>query len=325
MGLSTKIYDTETFPVPNEWIFEKFLNLPEPLTGQSVSIKSIFNSSDSKPSMVLYLNDKNVYKFKCFSTGLFGDGVDIIQFLYKLKTRQEAHQKVYDFWKSGNHEIVTNTIVKTNYKISSIVVREWNQNDVSYWSKYKIGSKELNHHNIKPLESYKFIVTKGHYSSELNFGKEYCYGYYNNKNEIYKIYNPTDIKKKFIKIKNYIQGEDQLEYKSNWLLILASMKDLIVFKKLNFPIECIAPDSENTMISKQKIEYYKTKYKFICVLFDNDPAGENAASKYKKYDIPSVDFNIEKDVAECVKHHGLKNSRLFLKKELIKIKKQFNK
>ena len=36
MGIDTRIFSTDTFPVPNTWVFEKFLNLEEKLAGQSI-------------------------------------------------------------------------------------------------------------------------------------------------------------------------------------------------------------------------------------------------------------------------------------------------
>jgi len=45
--------------------------------------------------------------------------------------------------------------------------------------------------------------------------------------------------------------------------------------------------------------------------------------KYKEqFNIPVIDFNIEKDLAECIKQHGIKNTRLFIKPLLLKIKNE---
>ena len=108
-------------------------------------------------------------------------------------------------------------------------------------------------------------------------------------------------------------------------MIQASLKDLAVFSALKFPnIECIAPDSENTMITPEQMKYYIKKYKFISVLFDGDVAGKKAAIKYQQtYGIPYTNFEIEKDVARCAKQHGLKNTKIFLQPLLLKTKKEW--
>jgi hypothetical protein len=230
MGIDTRIFSTDTFPVPNTWVFEKFLNLSEKLAGQSVSIRSIFNKDDKTPSMMIYLHENGKYKFKDFSTGHSGDAVDLIQRIYNLPSRQEAFRKTHDFWKAGDYESYTvGELIKTEYEVSKFSVRQWNTNDVKYWTDYKIGSDALELYNIKPLSSYTFKMTRGESVTENEFSKPYCYGYFRKDGTLYKIYNPKDKRTKFIKVKNYIQGHDQLQFKGKWLLILASLKDLIAF------------------------------------------------------------------------------------------------
>lgn len=323
MGLRTRVFNTDTFPVPNEWLFQKLLSINEQLTGQSVSVKSIFNSNDKKPSMIIYLHDNGRYKFKCFSSGQQGDAIDLVQHIYNLKTRQHAFRKAHDFWVDGGLESYENIpLMKTIYEIEAHTVRKWNTDDAKYWTQFGIGSAELTKHNVKPLGSYTFKMTKGEDVTRREFSKPYCYGYFRNDGKLYKIYNPRDARTKFVKIENYIQGHDQLEFKGDWLIILASLKDLMAFKKLQFPnIECIAPDSENSILTEKQIAFYKKRYKFISILFDNDVAGRKAARKYQQqYQIPYTEFDVEKDIADCVREHGIKNTRIFLQPYILETK-----
>ena len=56
--------------IPSYWVFQYYLNLPEPLTGQDVKLTSIFNPNEKTPSFCIYVDQKiNQYKFKDFSTG----------------------------------------------------------------------------------------------------------------------------------------------------------------------------------------------------------------------------------------------------------------
>jgi len=319
------MFTTENFPVPNEWIFEKFLNLNEKLTGQAVSIKSVFNRDDKNPSMVLFLSQKNKYRFKDFSANLEGDGVELIQLLYGLSTRQEAFNKVYEMYMSGEHEDYSSIpLIKIEKEIIEVINREWNTLDRDYWTAYHIGAADLEAHNIKPIASYTFKMTQGENVKIMQFSKKRCYGYYRNNGVLFKIYNPEEPKNKFIKVHSSIQGHDQLEFKGQWLNIMASMKDLIAFKKLNFPnIEVVAPDSEGVFLTQAQIDYYKSKYKIITVLFDNDKAGREATKKYEElFGVQGVKFEVEKDVAECVKEHGIRNSQYFLMDPLIEAKKK---
>jgi hypothetical protein len=319
-----KIYSIDTFPVPYEWLFEKLLNLSEKLTGQSVSIKSIFNPEDTNPSMIIYLCNKiNKYKFKDFSSGNGGDAVDLVQILFNLNTRKEAFIKAEELYSQDDYAYIDNReIVKIEKAITEYSIRKWNTNDQQFWTDYHIGSKELEYYCIRPLESYTFTIKQGEEIKTRRFTNAFSYGFFRRNGKLYKIYNPKNKVGKFVKVKNYIQGHDQLKFKGQWLIILASLKDLMAFRKLGFPnIECIAPDSENTMLTKKQIEFYKKRYKIVTVLFDNDAAGINSAEKYKEeYGLPYTICNVEKDIAECVKQHGLENTKMFLIPPLLRTK-----
>jgi 5S rRNA maturation endonuclease (ribonuclease M5) len=143
--------------------------------------------------------------------------------------------------------------------------------------------------------------------SEITINGLYLYGYFKNDGTMYKIYQPKNMNKKFLKLGNYTQGSQQLTLTKDYLVITSSLKDVMAFNKLMFNnVECIAPDSENTMIKESSIDKLKEKYKSICVLFDNDEAGINSMKKYKeRYGLPYIILDMEKDVSDSIKVHGL--------------------
>ena len=89
---------------------------------------------------------------------------------------------------------------------------------------------------------------------------------------------------------------------------------MMAFDKMGFKnAECIAPDSENTMIPERIIKQLQEKYKAICTLFDNDPAGVRSMDKYKEqYGLPRAHLKVEKDLADCIEVHGVNNTRELL-------------
>jgi hypothetical protein len=93
------------------------------------------------------------------------------------------------------------------------------------------------------------------------------------------------------------------------------------FKALRFNgVDVIAPDSENTMIPIEYILKLKSKYDKICTLFDNDTAGIKSMKKYElEYDIPSVHLQMEKDLSDSIRDHGLDNTRIVLYPILTKV------
>jgi DNA primase len=112
---------------------------------------------------------------------------------------------------------------------------------------------------------------------------------------------------KFIKVKEYIQGMDQLTFQTDYLVICSSLKDMMTLMSMGISnVECIAPDSENTLISEHVIQSLKGKYKSVCTLFDNDKAGIEAMEKYKaKYGLANVHLTLEKDLSDAVAAHKM--------------------
>jgi hypothetical protein len=300
--------------VPIEWVFETYLTLGEKLSGQDVRIKSAFNPKDKDPSLFIYHSKtSNRYKWKDFSVGKGGDGVELVQELFNMGKRFDAALKIVndynDFLLKGGSHSVADFKIRSKYQIKSIKPRNWNTLDVKYWGKYKIGSKLLEHFNVQPLES--FTLEKEDSDQLLVIKGTKIYGYHRKDGSLFKIYQPMMKLHKFFKVKDYIQGVDQLTFKKDYLVICSSLKDLLTFTKMGFKnAEGIAPDSENVLIPERIILKAKEKYKGVCTLFDNDDAGIRSMMKYKdKYGIPGAHLKLEKDLAECVEVHGINNTR----------------
>jgi len=310
--ISTRIYVSNIFDVPSTWIFEYYLGLKENLTGQNVKILSVFNSKDKVPSMFIYTDNSNSYKFKDFSSGIQGDGIELVKFMFNLANRDIAAKKVItDYEEYLKHNTVAERPeIKSHdkFKVVDYEIRHWNNLDQKYWLSYKIGSSILEKYNVSPL-SY-FIMEKVEEDGSITsfrFSKPFMYGYFRDDGELFKIYLPKNPDKKFIKVHNYTQGIDQLTYEKKYLLIVSSLKDLMAFTKLNIGnIECIAPDSENTMIGETTMNKLFPKYSKIIVLFDNDEPGIKAADRYKdKYGINKIILDMSKDLSDSVKDFGV--------------------
>lgn len=309
--ISTTKLITSSRSVPDEWIYEYYLNLNEKLCGQDIKILSAFNSSDKIPSMFIYVDSStNTYKFKDFSSGYQGKAINLVEYLFNINFNQARTKIVEDYenyLKDNTYVPVQEFIVHDKYKVVDYQIRHWTTQDQKYWSEYSIGSKLLEYYNVSPLEYFTMERTEidGQLST-IKFDKNYTYGYFKKDGSLYKIYSPKNLEKKFIKVQNYTQGIDQLTGKP-FLVITSSLKDLMCFVKLGIKnIDCIAPDSENSMISEVLIEKIKKKYVKVMVLFDNDAPGIEAAKKYnEKYDFPYVVFPVEKDLSDAVKAIGV--------------------
>jgi len=72
------------------------------------------------------------------------------------------------------------------------------------------------------------------------------------------------------------------------------------------------------MIPENIMNSISSKYKQICLLFDNDEPGIKAAEKYKaKYGFNYIILPMEKDLSDSIKVHGIETVR----KELLPLLK----
>lgn len=314
--ISTKNLIYDLADVPREWVFEHYLNLTEKLTGQNIKIKSIFNTREKTPSMCVYLDRNNIYKFKDFSSGNGGDCLSLVQNLFNLPTRGTASFKIIEDY---NQYVLNNGFnpIKSykqhsKFKVTDYEMRHWNTLDQKYWMKYNIGSRLLSKYNVVPLEYYIMEKTdENDVLSSITIKGNYVYGYFKDDGTLYKIYQPKVKDSKFIKVRDYIQGSEQLTYDKPYLIITSSLKDLMAYNKLRISnSESIAPDSENTMIPENIMSNISSKYKGVCVLFDNDEPGIRAAEKYKlKYGFNYIVLNLEKDLSDSIEKHGVEKTR----------------
>lgn len=308
---NTKNLIHEIKDVPVTWVFEHFCKLKEKLAGQDVKIKSLFNPGERTPSMCIYTDKHSVYKYKDFSTGKGGSAVDLVKDLLQLpfhKACQLIVENYNDFVLHNNGGYDIEKFQRASkYKVTGHTIREWTTQDQYFWTQFNIGSKLLEAHNVKPLESY--CMTKD--DNELCIKGLYLYGYFKADDTLYKIYQPKTLDKKFIKVTDYIQGIHQCTGEK-YLIITSSLKDIMSIKSLKLKhLDIIAPDSENTMLKHEVMEEMETKYKKIILLFDNDEAGIESMRKYKER-FPFIEMAVlpmSKDISDSIKDYGAKEVR----------------
>jgi len=314
--ISTKNLICDLTDVPREWAFEHYLKLTEKLTGQDIKMKSVFNIREKTPSMCIYVDRNNIYRFKDFSSGNGGDAISLVQSLFNLPTRGSASYKIIEDYNqyvlNNGYNPIKSYKQHSKFKVTDYEMRHWNTLDQKYWMGFYIGSRLLSRYNVVPLEYY--IMTKTDENdvvSSITIKGNYIYGYFREDGTLYKIYQPKVKESKFIKVRDYIQGTEQLVFDKPYLIIASSLKDLMAYQKLKISnSEAIAPDSENTMIPENIMSSISSKYQKVCVLFDNDEAGIKAAEKYKsRYGFEYVILEMEKDLSDAIKVHGIDKVR----------------
>jgi hypothetical protein len=315
--ISTKNLVFDVRDVPREWVFEYYLNLGEKLTGQDVKMNSVFASRDNIPSMFVYYDVESCsYKYKDFSSGYQGDHINLVKRLLNFEKAGQAIGKIMqdygDYLVDHKYKSIPEIKPHGKFKVSDHSMRHWTDLDGKYWTPFGISSKQLEKYNITPLSYYE--MTKEDENGKIHtihIKSNHLYGYFRADGMLYKIYQPKVISKKFIKVRDYTQGDEQLTYDCKYLVITSSLKDLLSFNALGIGnIESVAPDSENTMLPKVKIEEYLKKYDKVLVMFDNDTPGINAMIKYHdKHGTNQVLLEMEKDLSDSVKKCGIDTVR----------------
>jgi hypothetical protein len=242
-----------------------------------------------------------------------------------LTTRGEAAHKIIEDY---NHFLLTNKEdyslrqfkIRQKYRVERFDERSWTTSDARYWMRFHIGSKMLQKYNVIPLSEYKMTKEEEGETKELIIKGPRIYGYFRKDGTLYKIYQPMLRENKFIKIKDYIQGTDQLTVKVPFLVICSSLKDIMGFNQLRYRnAEAIAPDSENNLIPERVITAYRQKYESIVTLFDIDDAGIRAMENYQnKFGIPGIKLKMEKDLSDSMALHGIAKVREVLSPLLTK-------
>jgi hypothetical protein len=289
--------------VPSKWIFEHYLKLDQKLEGQDVKIKSVFNPLDKDPSLVVYVNRRyNDYYFRCFSTGVGGNGIELVKLVCGLSFSDAVRQIVSDYQQyleNGGLEQQIEYVPQEKWRIAQMSRRNWNKNDVDFWSPYNIGSRILEKYNVIPVSNY--VLQRGDETRTLDksMGKVYAY---RTGESVYKIYEPMNSERKFTTFMNHLQGWDQIQGKDT-LFICSSLKDAMSLDSLGIDADFIAPSSENANIEPiiEWIRDYPKKY----VIFDNDSTGLRMMQRYEQqYGLPYIHLELSKDVSDSVRDHG---------------------
>jgi hypothetical protein len=131
---------------------------------------------------------------------------------------------------------------------------------------------------------------------------EFIYGYFTPSGDLYKVYRPKRTENKFIKVKDYVQGIDQLKDRK-CIIVVSSLKDGLSLLSLGLDLDFVAPDSENSILSDMTVSELYDRYEGrMYTMLDNDDAGIKAMRKYQeKYGLSPILLTMAKDISDSVK------------------------
>lgn len=296
--------------------------------GEDIKSLGVYHSplrEDNIPSFALYFHrvNPNTLMFKDFATNDCGDFVVLVMKLFNINYANALFKIAYDFGLSSlnisnNKTPVVYTKLQQKERVElGVKLRQWDIYDKEYWSSFNIKKSTLKKFNVFPISHvfYNTNAVKTH---------KYAYVYAEEKDgEItYKIYQPFENKlKKWINNANYTvhQGYKQLADTGELLIITKSLKDVMsIHDTLN--IAAIGLQSESVMMKESVMEEYKSRFKKVICLFDNDTAGKKLTENFvKKYNLDYLFVPELKDVtdfSDLVKQLGVSEAAKIINKKL---------
>jgi hypothetical protein len=271
--------------------------------------RSPLRTNDKIPSFnVFYSKQYGCLLFKDFA-GRRGDCIRFVQYLLGLRTYYEAINKIDNDMSNSIYipktEFFDTPKLEKVYTDIKVVKDSWKTSDLDFWNSFGISQSTLELFNVIPI--------KGYYMNDIyneTKGLAYAYIEFKDKEITYKIYRPNASKENKWRTNhpfNVHQGYTQLPSTGELLIITKSLKDVMslyeVVKKYSIGIQ-----AESSYIKDSVVYEYKSRFKRVITLFDNDRQGIYLANSYsEKYDLPSIFIPDEyhcKDFSDLVKNYG---------------------
>jgi 5S rRNA maturation endonuclease (ribonuclease M5) len=299
--------------------------------GEKITSLGVYHSplrEDNIPSFALFFHrvDRDILMFKDFATGDCGDFVAMVRKLFSLSYSEALEKVAYDlglsnYSVSANKQIINYTKITQKQKVElGIKIRPWQQLDKEFWQPFGIKKSTLKKFNVFPISHvfYNGNAVKTH---------RCAYAYVEKKDGklTYKIYQPFEDKlKKWINNANYSvhQGYTQLPKSGELLVITKSLKDVMSIHDI-VGVPAIGLQSESVMMKDSVMDEYKSRFKKVVCLFDNDDAGIKLAKEFsKRYNVPHffvLPISNSKDFSDFVKNTTINFSIEYFNKKIKKL------
>lgn len=282
----------------------------------NVKLRQAFCSplrKDDNPSFSLFQTREGNVLFKDHATGDSGDVFKFLKSLWNI-SMNETYKKIVNDFPDEQISLQRKVRIKEpDFDIEIGIKRKWfDPVDAWYWGKYHIDKQTLYRFKVYPISYY---VINGIKRDEWR-SEDPLYAYkVDDKFKIYKPLTKFKINKwKGNLTRDNIFGYEQLPKKGDLLIITKSLKDVMVLYGLGY--NAIAPSSESTEISKEKITELSSRFKRIVLFFDNDEAGIKHSNKYvNKYNFQRMQINPSegiKDISDFIEVRGIEWTKNYM-------------
>lgn len=282
---------------------------------------------DKNPSFGFYSPDGKKIYYTDFATKKGGNLFSLLCDLWNC-SYQDCIDKIYKDipkFKINNTTICSSHQSSTNVHIAKksslslkCKVRQWNKEDINYWSNYGISLAWLKYAGVHPISHY--MIYKNNKVYTFNADKlAYIYTEYKENKLKVKLYQPLNKKgHKWMSQfdKSVISLWSKIPKYGEHVCICSSLKDALCLWSAT-GIACIAPQGEGYDLSKTAIKELKRRYKHIFICYDNDKAGLEDSTKLSKItgfsNIILPKFEGGKDISDARKIMGEEKFLKFIK------------
>jgi len=293
--------------VPPSWIYEYYLGIE--LQGNTTKAQSPLGPTDRRPSLSIHRHEGGVWTWADFRAGKKGNAAGLI---YEMML--EGKIVLTSF--SPNYEGICKMIVHDyreyltsgkvykepeaadRWRFSGYGLRGWSEADRDFWAPFGLGSEQLEANRVAPLSWYEYEKENG--SDQFRTESINLYGYFTKAGLLYKIYQPYFADKKYRKVRNYLEGSEDINPKWKHTIVMSGKKDKMCFQLLGLEFNVLCPDCETSLLDIDPS---------IPIMLDNDLAGHQAMAKYREKGHKCIDMGMEKDFALCVRNHPLDQVR----------------
>lgn len=284
---------------------------------------SPLRSTDKIPSFAVFPSRNRDLLFKDHGSGQSGNAITFCKLMSGVKTREGLEKELLKILKASNPDSIRSRTVQ--YTPSSgcnigIVRQPFTDADDLYWTQFGITRKTLKLYNVFSIRYFLLNnIVRAIYKNDCPM---YAYKV-NNHFKIYRPLAPKQTKWRNNMTSSDIQGFNQLNLnKTSILIITKSMKDVMVLYEMGY--NAISPSSETTFIDDNVVNWCKSTFKHVLLLFDRDKTGVQRTRKFsKKYGLDSFLINKKfkaKDISDAVKINGFNTIKDWLDNTLTKYK-----
>lgn len=276
--------------------------------------------ADKHPTASFYRAHNDELIFKDWSSGYYGNFIDIVMEKYNVGYGKAINIIAHDFGinKRTNYEthvpLITYDGTKISDKIETVIqaeVQEFKEEQLKWWLSFGITAQTLKKFNV---HSVKTVFLNGNYLY-ASTPHSPIYGYYFGKEdgrELWKMYFPLRKSYRFLLNTNKLQGAKQLPDDGEFVVVTKSLKDVMVLHELGIP--AVAPQAESVIITSRQYTALSKRFKHIIFNGDWDRAGQQFMIKSRRaYPSFCLSFTDKKkhgkDVSDFVKKYGIDKAK----------------